>query len=97
MLGFELFHLAFKTTLDQFALLKQKVVRSNNQPFMTKALRKGIMKRSKLTNKFNKQRNAKNCSNYKQQRNYCSNLLKESKTFPFNNLNVKDVTANRRF
>ena len=48
VLDFESFHLAFKTTLDRFAPLKQKVVRNNNQPFMTKTLRKAIMKRSKL-------------------------------------------------
>ena len=91
VLDFESFHLAFKTTLDRFAPSKQKVVRNNNQPFMTKVLRKGIMKRSKLKNKFNNERNTKTWSNYKQQRNYYSNLLKESKTPPFNNLNVKDV------
>ena len=55
------------------------------------------MKRSKFRNKFNKGRSAKNWSNYKQQQNYCSNLLKKSKTFHFNNLNVKDLTENRRF
>ena len=27
---FESFHLAFKTTLDQFAPLKQRIVRNNN-------------------------------------------------------------------
>ena len=89
MLDFESFHLAFKTTLDQFVPLKQKVVQNNSQPFMTKILRKAIMKRSKSKNKFNKGRNAKNWSNYKQQQNYCSNILKESKTRHFNNLNVQ--------
>ena len=97
MLDFELFHLAFKTALDRFAPLKQKVLRNNNQPFMTKTLRKAIMNRSKSKNKFNKQRNAKIWFDYKQQRNYCSNLLKESKTRHFNNLKVKDVTENKRF
>ena len=29
--------------------------------------------------------------------NYCSNLLKESKTRHFNNLNVRDITENKRF
>ena len=48
VLDFELFHLAFKTTLDQFAHLKQKVVQNNNQPFMTKTHRKSTMKRSRL-------------------------------------------------
>ena len=32
-----------------------------------------------------------------QQRNYCSNLSKELKTRHFDNLNVKDVTEDRRF
>ena len=56
-----------------------------------------MIKRSKLKNKFIKERNVKNWSNYKQQRNHCSNLLKESKTRHFNNLNVKDATENKRF
>ena len=64
---------------------------------MTKTLHKAIMKRSKSKNKFSKKRNAKNWSDYKQQRNFCSNLLKESKTGHFNNLNVTDVTENKRF
>ena len=76
VLDFESFHLAFKTTLDRFAPLQEKVVRNNNQPFMTKTLREGIIRISKLKNKFNKERNAKNWSGYKHQRNYCSNLLK---------------------
>ena len=49
------------------------------------------MNRSKLINKFNKERNAKNWFNYKQKQNYCSNLLTESKTRHFDNLSVKDV------
>ena len=64
---------------------------------MKKTLRKAIMKRSKLKNKFNKERNKKNWSDYKQQRNICLNLLKESKTHHFDNLNVKDLTENKRF
>ena len=48
---------------------QQKLIRNNNQPFMTKTLRKAIMKRSKLRNKFNKERNIENWSEYKRQRN----------------------------
>ena len=55
------------------------------------------MRRSKLRNKFNKERNSKNWSNYQQQQNYCLNLLKESQAHHFNNLSVKDVTENKRF
>ena len=49
-----------------------------------------IMKRSKLKNEFNKERNVKNWSNCKQQRNNCLNLSKESKTRHFNNLSVEN-------
>ena len=35
---------------------------------MTKTLRKAIMKRSKLRNKFNKEKNIENWSEYKRQR-----------------------------
>ena len=53
----ELFHLAFKATLDQFAPSKQNA-RDGNQSFMIKIFRKAITKISNLKNKFNK---AKNC------------------------------------
>ena len=64
---------------------------------MKKTLRKAIMKRSKLRNKFNEERNIENWSEYKRQRNLCSNLLKQSKKRHFNSLNVNDVTENKKF
>ena len=64
---------------------------------MTKTLRKAIMKRSKLRNKFNEERNFENWSEYKRQRNLCSNLLKQSKKRHFNSLNVNDLTENKKF
>ena len=64
---------------------------------MTKTLGKAIMKRSKLRNKFNKERNIEIWSEYKRQRNHCSNLLKQSKKRHFNSLNVKYVTENKKF
>ena len=53
------------------------------------------MKRSKLRNTFNEERNIENCSEYKRQRSLCLNLLKQSKKRYFNSLNVKDVTENK--
>ena len=64
---------------------------------MIKTLCKAIMKRSKLRNKFNEERNIETWSEYKRQRNLCSNLLKQSKKRHFNNLNVKDLTENKQF
>ena len=48
VLDFESFHLAFKTTLDRFRLLKQNVVQNKNQAFVTKTLCRAIMKKSEL-------------------------------------------------
>ena len=56
---------------------------------MTKTFRKAIMKRSKLKIKFIQERNGKHWSE--------RIGLKESKTRHFSNLNVKDVTKNKRF
>ena len=64
---------------------------------MTKTLRKAILKRSKLRNKCNEKRNTENWSEYKRQRNICSNLLKQSKKRHFNSLIVNDVTENKKF
>ena len=92
MPDFESFQFAFQVILNQFAPLKQKLIRSNNQILITKTLRKAIMKRSNLRNKFNEERNIGNWSEYKCQHNLCSNLLKQSKKRHFNILNVNDVT-----
>ena len=42
-----------------------KILRYNNNPFMNKVLKKAIMARLRLKNKFNKNRSAKNWNSYK--------------------------------
>ena len=54
------FHEIFLKTLDAIALIKKKIVRFDHNPFMSKALRKAIMVRSKLKNKYNKNRTGEN-------------------------------------
>ena len=39
----------------------------------------------------------KNWKNYKKQRNFCVDLLGKTKTEYFKNLNVKDLSDNRKF
>ena len=43
--------------LNAYAPIKTKLLRFNNNVFMTKELRTEIFKRSKLRNKFNRNRN----------------------------------------
>ena len=64
--------------LNRHAPLKQKYIRANNAPFMTKELRKAIMNRSKLKNKSNSVNTREAHHEYKKQRNLCTYLLKKS-------------------
>ena len=72
-------------------------MRFNNRPFMTKTLRETIMHRSRLENIYIHKRNDKNWENYKKQRNLCVDLLRKTKIEYFKNLNVKDLSDNRKF
>ena len=78
-LSFEKFFEIFQSTFSYFAPYKQKDIRYNNNPFMTKRLRKEIMIRSKLRNKFNKPRTGVNLQNDKKQRNKCPKALRKAK------------------
>ena len=83
--------------LDRHAPLKQKYVRANDSPFMTKALRKEHMKRSNLRNKYLKDRTEENHSAFKLQRNKCVSLLKKAKKSYFGNLKSSEVCDNKKF
>lgn len=95
--NYDHFETEFLDTLNKLAPVKQKTHRYNDNKFMNRDLRKAIMKRSKLKSKFNKRRNRKNWQNYKKQRNICVKILKKTKKRYFQNLNVKNVTDNKRF
>ena len=82
-LNFDSLCSAIKESLNFFAPLKKKKVRHNNNKFMTKHLRKAIMNRSRLRNKYNKNRTNENWSNYARQRNLCVKILKKSKKHYF--------------
>ena len=78
--SFEVFYGTFTNTLDCYTSLKKKKNLSNHNKLMTEKLRKEVMTRSYLRNKYNKNRTYENWSNYKKQRNICTNILKKTKT-----------------
>ena len=96
-LDYPLFESIFIDVLNTHAPVTTKKVRANNHQFMTKALRKAIMTRSRLKNAYLKTRNSKNWENYKKQRNFCTNLLKKTKSEYFRNLNIKELNDNKKF
>ena len=95
--NFSLFYKSFLSILNDLAPIKKKMLRYNNSPFMNKALRKAIMLRSKLKNKYNKYPSYQNSKNYKKQRNICVNLLRKTKKEYFSNLNLKNVKDSKSF
>ena len=83
--------------LNFHAPLKRKLVRANNAPFMNSKLRKAIMTRTRLKNKFRKHSTADNEKAYKNQRNLCVKLTKQSKRLYYNNLDTKHIADNKNF
>ena len=94
---YSIFQQIFIELLDKHAPIKKKILRANNSTFMTKALRKAIMQRSRLKNIYYKTRNAENWNSYKKQRNFCTNLLRDVKKEYYGNLNIKELNDNKKF
>ena len=76
--------------------MKLKYLRANQGRLMAKDLHKAIMKRSRLTNKFLRDRTDISREEYKKKRNLCVSFLKKAKKDHFANLNIKSVTYNKK-
>ena len=55
----------FINTLNTYVSIETKIIRANNKQFMTKALRKAIMTRSRLMKVYLKNQNTTNWNSYK--------------------------------
>ena len=89
-----------KTTmnaLNSFAFIKKESARDNQMPLMTKNLSKEIMTRSRLRNKYLKNKTEENRLLYTEQRNKCVSLLRKTKINYYENLDEKGRTYNKIF
>ena len=77
--------------------IKKKYLRANQGEFMSKELNKAIMTRSRLRNKYLKEKSADSKIAYDKQRNYCANLLRRTKKKYFANINISSITDNKKF
>ena len=96
-IDYEVFENIFLRVLNTHAPLKKKIVRANHMPYMTKTLRKAIMRRSALENKYCKSKSLKDKEVYKKQRHFCNRLYKRERRKYFNNLNLKNIVDNKIF
>ena len=83
--------------LDHHAPLKKKILRANNAPYITKKLRKAIMKRSQLESIYSKTLTEKSLKAYKKQKNYVSRMYKKERKMFFNSFNPSVISDNRKF
>ena len=81
--------------LNRHAPLKQRYVRANDNPFITKEIRKEHMKRTRLRNKYLSERSDSNAAAYKRQRNKCVALLRKAKKSYFGQLKPSDICDNK--
>ena len=64
---YENFEEKFLSLLNLHAPMKQKIFRANHKPYMTKALRKAMMKRSELETKYYKSKSEADHRKFKKQ------------------------------
>ena len=87
MESYQNFEKVFEYVLEKYAPLKTKFLRGNNQPHVTRDLRKAIMVRSKLKNKANKTGKPEDLARFRKHRNFVVKLNKKAKKSYFANIN----------
>ena len=82
--------------LNSHPPIKKKLVR-DHAPYMSKVLRKAIMKRSNLENKYRNNSTSENREIYRKHKNYCSRLYKKERKKYYAKLDLKNITDSKRF
>ena len=95
--GYFHFEVTFLRVLEKHAPMKQKVLRANDKPYMTKVLRQAIMRRSALKNKYLKDKSEDSLKSFKKQKNYTKRLAKRERTKYFANIDLNKYTDNIKF
>ena len=95
-MNYSSFESTFDKVLDKHAPIKKKYVRANDKPFMTRALRKAVMLRTRLRNRYNKGQTVENWNKFHKHQN-CVKLFRREKRNYYNNLDISLVTDNKKF
>jgi exonuclease III len=95
--GYAHFELIFLQVLEKHAPVKKKVIRGNDKPFMNKTLRKAIMRRSALKNKYFKSKTDESHKAFKKQKNYTKRLFNREIKKYWANLDLSKFTDNKKF
>ena len=91
------FEKTFLSILEEHAPLKKKLLHANHAPYVTKAFRKAIMRRSYSEKMYFRKRTPTSLKKYKKQKNCNSMLYKKGHKVYFDELNTKKVSDNKSF
>ena len=73
------------------------MLKANHAPYIAKAVRKAIMKRSYLENLYFKKRTPESMKKYKKQKNFYSKLYKKEQRKYFGSLDPSKIVDNKTF
>ena len=82
---------------DMLTPAKQKLTRANHALYVTKAMKKAIMKRTQMQHQYFKNRSCETFNAYTHQRNFCRRLYKRENKKYFNSLKLNKITDNKVF
>ena len=83
--------------LNKHAPLRKKLLRANHDPYITKALRKAIMRTSQLETKYLKTKTQTDLKLYKKHKNFCSKLYKKERRKYYEFLYMKNALDKKYF
>ena len=81
---------------NQHAPIKKRIVRANEVPYMTKNLRKAIANRSRLENRYYRDKSEESLRAYRKQKNFCSRLYKMERKRYYTSLDLTKVNDNKK-
>ena len=87
----------FVDILNHHAPLKEKQIKGNHAPFITKKVSKAIMEKSKSRNKYLEWPSRKNYMSYKKSKNKCNSLTKKAKKIFFKEATKDGIMSNKKF
>ena len=88
---------SFSKIVERHVTLKQKTLRENHAPFVSKELRKAIYIRSRLRKRFLKNLGEINSKLYKQQQKKCVSIRKKLIQNYFPNIKSNGIITNKNF
>ena len=87
----------FRRVLNRHVPTKLKYLRAKEVPYITKILRKAIMTRSRLQNRYYKTNLVEDKEHFKKHNNYCNRLYKKERKKYYSNINLQNITENKLF